>query len=617
MPKPLIIAKLMILVMVLMSLPVSFAQISTQGASIKISSYMDYPFVDVSHIERLKSSRFNRDENGRPFMSGNRVSTTEESRIFRENPTTKLLEPFALNPWPDGHSNEEGNFKFEDEERFPLFNIERGPDGKPILQDGLQVWTPVDLLLGKATAFLASHEALDAAEFWAGRDIPWGVDGVLDLECHSFIAFNAFYSPNSRSIFFAVVPYRAPGETAVRMFETVTSWEMVAHECGHALLDVLKPNVDHNDVGFRTWGESFSDQTAMWASLRDPRRVSAVLAETSGNLNTSNSLSSFVEAFGALSGQDASIRNAFNDFKVSTTEDEVHARSEVFTGAAYKVFTLIYNDLRTRQGLDQSAALTQAGDIMGVFLTRSSDYTPELGMTLEDVGKAYLKVDKELFNGRYQSMFADEFINREIFDANSVDQWKAHEAAVPELRLPKQVSEKKLNKMLQANLDKLGIGPEFGLKLQSVTRDRRFGQTIVRVQLTDGRGDDAELFDNAGVLVFRANGTLADYHSPLPEDTASSVQTHTNVQMLSLLNQAKRFGLDRRGGRLAIVRGSNGRLTVEARVMRGEGINSWIEAFTLDHPEGERREIITPTLPRKLSGLQPNGADILTADDLQ
>lgn len=51
----------------------------------------------------------------------------------------------------------------------------------------------------------------------------------------------------------------------------------------------LKPNVAILDPGSRTWAESFSDQTAMWTALRDPDRAQALLAETQGDLNASNS----------------------------------------------------------------------------------------------------------------------------------------------------------------------------------------------------------------------------------------------------------------------------------------------------------------------------------------
>ena len=116
---------------------------------------------------------------------------------------------------------------------------------------------------------------------------------------------------------------------------------------------VLKPNVDHTGQGWAYWGESFGDQIAMWSSLRDPKRVRDLLDETSGNLYTSNSLSRIGEAFAALVGSGTGIRDSFNDDKVSTTTDEQHDRSSVLTGAAYTVFTQIYDKLKSENGLDE------------------------------------------------------------------------------------------------------------------------------------------------------------------------------------------------------------------------------------------------------------------------
>lgn len=622
MSKRLIVSKLMILAMVLMSLPVTQTQTSAaEGSNIKISSYTDDPFVAESNIGRLEALAFGQDSDSHPSLSGDRVSMIEEDTVYREqrpnesNPGT--FTKFAWNPWPiDSRSNTKGNFNFTGETRFPLHEVERGSDGKPILKDGLQVWTPRDLHLGTTTAFAASNAARDAAESWAGRDIAWGNNNVLEIESHIIIDLNAFYSPSARMIFLGVVPYHRPGQTAVWMFETATSWELVAHECGHALLDTLKPNANEVDLGYNTWGESFADQTEMWASLRDPRRVRAVLAETSGNLYTSNSLTRLCEAFAALSGHGTGIRDAFHNKKISDTTDETHDRSEVLTGAAYKVFTLIYDELKNGRGNEQSA-LTEAGDIMGVFLVHLTDCTPENQLTLEDLGKAYLKVDKELYGGRYRNMFVNEFSNREIFNAGSVGEWIAHEAAVPDLRLPGNVSEKKVDRLVQANLNKLGIGQDFGLKLQSVTRDGRFGQTIVRVQLTDGRGSDAPLLENHGILTFRADGTLADYHSPLPSDDSSQATIQMQARGQALMSAARGLRIDQHGAPLSIVRRPDGQLSIEARVMRTSGIYCWVEVFTLEHPEGERREVIIPTIPGKINGVQPSGVQILTADDLK
>ncbi|HZM86577.1 MAG TPA: hypothetical protein VFF31_08465 [Blastocatellia bacterium] len=608
-----LIVCIMVSAMVLINLPVSRAQTSAaQGSTIKISSYMDDPFVKESDIRRIDASRVGQDQNGKPFLAGDRVSMIGEDYIYRWNAAHTEVSKFAWNPWPkDGRSNNKGNFNFADETRFPIHEVERDADGKPVLKDGLQVWKPRDLRLGITTAFAASNAVKPTAESWAGRDIPWGENGLLKIESQSFIEFNAFYSPSAKMVFFGIVPYRMPGETQVRIFETATSWEIGAHESGHAVHHTLKPN--GYGIGFYTWSESFADQIAMWTSLRDSQRVSRVLAETDGNLNKSNSLTRFAEAFGAIAGTGAPNRDIFNDKKVSDTDDEIHDRSEVLTGALYKVFTLIYDDLRNREGLDDRKAILQAGEIMGTFLTHTTDYTPENHQTLEDVGKAYLKVDKELYGGRYQSWFVDEFTRREIFDQNSVNEWKAHEAAVLDLRLPRRASEKNINKLVQSNLDRLGIPPIYGLVLQSVTHDERFGKTMVRVQVR--RESDGMLFDNEGILTFRPDGSLADYYTPLPEVTTSQIGVQSYGHLLALVSQAKLLGLDSHGGLLSIVRGEDGNITVEARVMRGEGINCWVDVYSLEHPEGQRREVIIPTFPG-ISGLQPNGVQILTADDL-
>jgi hypothetical protein len=619
MSKRLIISNLIMLAMGLMSLPVSQAQLSTQETSLKFSAYQDDPFVEAARIGKMQASSFNIYE-GHRILFNSRAFIEDENVVYRENSTGDFI-PFAFNPWPIPIANEKGNFKFQNEERFPLFNIVRGPDGKPILTDGLQTWNPIDCYLGMTTTFKAANDDKDAAEFWAGRDINWGnlFNGnyVMFINSHSFIDFNAFYAPGAKQLFFGVTPYRLPGDPTVRIFETATSWEVAAHECGHALHHTLKPNVDLSDAGFRVWAESLADQTAMWTSLRDKDRARSLLQEVGGNLVQSNSLTRMAEAFAKVVGEGTAMRDAFHEKKVSDTSEEVHNRSEVLTGASYNLFLNVYNRLKNQPGMTEMSALRKAGEIMGTFNIRSTDYTPENIMTLEDVAKSYLKIDKELYGSQYRDFLVSEFIKREIFDESSEAEWMEHEAAVPDLKLSPNSSNQDIDQFVQNNLDQLGIGLEFGLKLQSVVRDRRFRQTIVRVQLTDGRGNDAELFENHGILVFRKDGTLADYHSPLP--STEGLQTHMQMQAKArtLIDKARQFHIDRHDTPLSFVRRPDKQLTVEARVMRNKGFYSWVEAFTLEHPEGERREVITRTLPNKLSGLQPGGVQILTADDLQ
>ncbi len=107
-----------------------------------------------------------------------------------------------------------------------------------------------------------------------------------------------------------------------------------------------------------------------------------------------------------------------------------------------------------------------------------------------------------------------------------------------------------------------------------------------------------EELDNHGILVFHASGLLIDYHSPLPPgDYAPLPDAFSQAQVMAVIGHANQLRLDKRGIPLSIVRRPDGQLTVEARVMRGEGINAYMEVFTLDNPRGERREIVIPPLP--------------------
>jgi hypothetical protein len=81
---------------------------------------------------------------------------------------------------------------------------------------------------------------------------------------------------------------------------------------------------------------------------------------------------------GGLVATEPCLRDAFNDKKVSTTTDEVHDRSGVLTGAAYRLFLTVYSRLKSRHGTQDSEALTEAGRILGTFLAHSTDYTPRI-----------------------------------------------------------------------------------------------------------------------------------------------------------------------------------------------------------------------------------------------
>jgi len=576
-----------------------------------VSSNDDDPVFRPNNKEQMSKADFFLDEKGKPIgLQGPRAAVFHDEIIYRPNAQGQY-EAFSNNPWSDAKPNSNGNFYYPREDRLPLHQIKRNPDGTAALDaNGLQQWIPTSNAVGQTTAFEAVNAASHAAEKWAGRSIKWGEDGQLPIVTHGFVGFNAFFTPSGRALFFGVVPYRLPGEKDIKMFEMASAWEVAVHEAGHALHNDLKPNRGLVDNGYRTWGESFGDQMGMWTSLQDPDRAKAVIKETFGDMNRSNSVSAIGEVFAGLVGEGTGLRDAFHNKTVANTSPEYHDRSEVLTGAAYRVFVQIYNDLRL-EGASDVDAVMKAADIMGTFTVRTTDFTPENTMTSTDVANAYLKVDKEYFGGKYGAVFAAEFQDRGIFDENSVAAFEAAEARIPTLSLGGASTSEEITALVKDNLDVLGVPAAYGLNLQS-HEVNAFGEHIVRVELTEGRDADAAAIANHGLLVFNADGKLLGYQTPMPVglDTAEG---------LGLLEAARTAGLDQQG-KLGFVKTEEGQWTVAVVVPKpvetesGAVIGATYQVFDLEHPQGRELDLEGhghDELLERYGSLLPSGAEIM------
>jgi len=84
---------------------------------------------------------------------------------------------------------------------------------------------------------------------------------------------------------------------------------------------------------------------------------------------------------------------------------------------------------------------------------------------------------------------------------------------------------------------------------------------------------------------------------PSAERASLQPELFSQAHAKTAIGRAKQLRLDQRGAPLAIVRRADGQLTVEARVMRGAGLNAYMEVYTLETPQGERREIGVPPVP--------------------
>jgi len=173
--------------------------------------------------------------------------------------------------------------------------------------------------------------------------------------------------------------------------------------------------------------------------------------------------------------------------------------------------------------------------------------------------------------------------------------------------------------LLQKSLRKLGIPAGFGLRIQSHDVDAQGGQ-LVRVQLTDERSGTPQPLGNHGVLTFRSDGTLRDYHGPVPQGL-------TGEQLAGLVDQGKKARLDQHGAAMSVVANGTWGFTVKSYAHTGtsseggllSGLNR-VQEFSLDSPGGRTLEGKAHSdscgLEKRSRETLPDGAHILSAAEL-
>lgn len=118
---------------------------------------------------------------------------------------------------------------------------------------------------------------------------------------------------------------------------TCQSFDAVAHEAGHAILDSLRPRyLASSSTDAWALHEGFGDLTAIFALLDQLDVCEAVVAESKADLSSATYLSAIAEQFGlAFAGVDFGIRNALHDLTLDQAGSSVYRRGQVLTGAVY------------------------------------------------------------------------------------------------------------------------------------------------------------------------------------------------------------------------------------------------------------------------------------------
>ena len=249
--------------------------------------------------------------------------------------------------------------------------------------------------------------------------LPWQWNGATDSDPLSVFphglpdVINAFYSRSQKALRFGDF---VPAGTTARVF-TCRSLDIVSHETGHAVLDGLKPSWIQLGQPPQTGGlhESFGDLTAIFLTLSQLDQVEAIIAQTKANLHDKTFLADMAEQFGLALGRPNGLRNADNNFKLSEVGTEVHAISQVFTGAVYDVLADIFAFERKAAVKDDAVTLYEVGRYLCGLVLRAIIASPGSGATFAAVANAMLQIAAA--DGKpveYRNFIRNQFTVREV-----------------------------------------------------------------------------------------------------------------------------------------------------------------------------------------------------------
>ena len=287
-----------------------------------------------------------------------------------------------------------------------------------------------------------THTYAAWTEFF-GEEFGWksGAAG-LPVYPRAGVDLQAYYDQTSLRF-----QYGADPKTNVTVY-TCESSDIVAHECGHAVLDAHQPDYWHAlfpETG--AFHESFGDMSALLVTLGDPTVRAVMLAETRGDLAKSNVATRFGEQL-ARAGYDTghaadvvapnALRDAVNSFKYREPEklpaaapfsklsSGSHNFSRIFTGAFYNLLVGMYTQLREANiVLSADAALAQARSDAGHLLARAIELAPKGEVPFSAHAASMISADAQDFGGKYFKVLRQAFVGRKIMTASAARLLKA------------------------------------------------------------------------------------------------------------------------------------------------------------------------------------------------
>lgn len=371
-----------------------------------------------------------------------------------------------------------------------------------------------------------------------GRRVDFAFEGhQLHIAPHAFAEANAFYSRESRALFFGY--FR--DDKARRVF-TCLSHDIIAHEMAHALLDGIRPHyIEPSSPDQAAFHEGFADIVALLVVLSDARVIEAILGKAWGlhtrkRLVAVEALTRKALADSALLGLAKSMGSPLSGGRAEALRrsialkpnkrwlddpayDEPHDRGEILVAAVIDSFLSIWLWRLSRigevePGYADAAKVAEEGataaDHLLMMAIRALDYSPPTDLNFEDYLSALLTADGETMPGRDRDPYRTEI--RRCFAAwglNPASQPKtdglwlafAQPLSYATIRFESlQRSREEAFRFLWRNAEALSIAPDVYTQVNAVRPIARVAQDglIVRetvvdyIQIRDVRGDELE-----------------------------------------------------------------------------------------------------------------------------
>lgn len=259
----------------------------------------------------------------------------------------------------------------------------------------------------------------------------WAATSALNLYPRAGNDINAYYDRSSLKFFYFSDPVRKKNIFAC------DSRSVVTHEFGHALLDILRPDL-WSLAAAEVWAfhEAFGDITALISNLQYSQLIDKALADTNNDLTKSNVLTQLaidmgIGLYNITKGEDGELPNCLRDMSVkyqyvrpetlpSSGPDNVlinesHSFSRVFSSMFYDLLIRIMKK-NVIDGQATKPALLSARDTLTSYFMKACTTAVASSRFFKSVCQEMLLADQRNAN-KYQQIMTECFSDFNIMAA--------------------------------------------------------------------------------------------------------------------------------------------------------------------------------------------------------